>query len=149
MQLRHILIATDLSQPSLAACRPVAALARASGARLSVLHVVEELLALPHGAPLAPPVGAADTARRVADAQTALDEQRGAFGPDLRIDCEVRSAPRVAEAICARAEELGVDLIALSTHGRTGWRHLALGSIAEAVLRRATVPVLCFPRPPA
>ncbi len=147
MKLQHILIATDLSEETLAACRPIATLARASGVRLTLLHVVEELLALPHGAPLAPPVGAADTARRVEEARVVLEEQRQDYGPDLEIDTEVRAAPRVAEAICERAAALGVDLIALSTHGRTGWRHLALGSIAEAVLRRAAVPVLCFPRP--
>lgn len=149
MLIRRILLATDLSEETLAACRPIAALARSSGARLILLHVVEELLALPHGAPLAPPVGAADTARRVEDARLALEEQRRALGPGLEIDVEVRAAPRVAEAICERARELGVDLIALSTHGRTGWRHLALGSIAEAVLRRSSAPVLCFPRPSA
>ena len=34
---------------------------------------------------------------------------------------------------------------AIATHGRTGFRHFALGSVAEAVIRHAKIPVLCFP----
>jgi nucleotide-binding universal stress UspA family protein len=37
-------------------------------------------------------------------------------------------------------------LIALSSHGRSGFRRLVMGSVAEAVLRHARVPVLVFPR---
>jgi nucleotide-binding universal stress UspA family protein len=44
------------------------------------------------------------------------------------------------------AQQNDVDLIAMSTHGRTGFRHLALGSVAEAIIRHATVPVITFPR---
>ena len=147
MKLREILLPTDLSPEALAACRPVAALARESGARITLLHVVEELLAVPYGAPLAPPVAAPDTERRIAEAREALARQREELGAEVEVQTEVRAAPRVAQAVVERAAELGVDLIALSTHGRTGFRHLALGSIAEAVLRRSTVPVLCFPQP--
>ncbi len=44
-----------------------------------------------------------------------------------------------------KLRESRADLIALATHGRTGLARLALGSVAEDVLRRSTVPVLCFP----
>ena len=40
------------------------------------------------------------------------------------------------------ADQLGVDLIVLATHGRSGVRHLLLGSVAEQVIREATCPVL-------
>ena len=40
------------------------------------------------------------------------------------------------------------DLIMMGTHGRRGFEHLVLGSVAEGVLRRATVPVLLL-RPAA
>ena len=39
------------------------------------------------------------------------------------------------------AREEKVDLIVMGTHGRTGVRHLLLGSVAEAVSRRAPCPV--------
>jgi nucleotide-binding universal stress UspA family protein len=40
------------------------------------------------------------------------------------------------------AEEEGVDLIVLGTHGRTGLKHFLIGSVAEKVLRKAPCPVL-------
>jgi len=48
---------------------------------------------------------------------------------------------RPAEEILAAAADSGVDMIAMATHGRTGVGRLLFGSVAEAVLRRATVPV--------
>jgi nucleotide-binding universal stress UspA family protein len=47
-----------------------------------------------------------------------------------------------AEEIVAMADALDVDLIAMSTHGRTGLSHLLLGSVAEKVVRHAHCPVL-------
>ena len=47
-----------------------------------------------------------------------------------------------AEAIVRMAEELGIDLIVMATHGRTGLPHILLGSVAEKVLRHAPCPVL-------
>jgi hypothetical protein len=46
-----------------------------------------------------------------------------------------------AEAIVRVAREAGVDLIVMGTHGRTGLRHLLLGSVAEAVIRQVRCPV--------
>src|SRR5437660_983133 len=42
----------------------------------------------------------------------------------------------------AASDELDVDLIVLGTHGRTGLRHVILGSVAEKVVRKSTRPVL-------
>jgi nucleotide-binding universal stress UspA family protein len=39
------------------------------------------------------------------------------------------------------------DIIIIATHGRTGWRHLVFGSVAERVVRYATCPVLTVPAP--
>ena len=49
---------------------------------------------------------------------------------------------RVAAAIVDEAAAAGADLIAMGTHGRHGAEHLLLGSVAEGVARRASVPVL-------
>jgi nucleotide-binding universal stress UspA family protein len=48
----------------------------------------------------------------------------------------------VAEVILGVAEELGVDCIAMSTHGRTGPARWLLGSIAERVVHNSKIPVL-------
>lgn len=46
-----------------------------------------------------------------------------------------------ADEIVEGARDAGADLIAMTTHGRTGLRRLVFGSVAEAVLRHANVPV--------
>jgi nucleotide-binding universal stress UspA family protein len=46
-----------------------------------------------------------------------------------------------AEEIVRVAQEEGVDLVVMGTHGRTGVRHLLLGSVAEDVTRHAPCPV--------
>lgn len=61
---------------------------------------------------------------------------------------EVESSLQIGHAgqqICARAIDHAADLIVISTHGRTGFRHLFLGSTAEYVVRHASCPVLVLP----
>ena len=56
---------------------------------------------------------------------------------------------RPDEEILTAAGESGVDMIAMATHGRTGFGRLLFGSVAEAVLRRAPVPVFMIRQPDA
>ena len=146
MQIRHILVTSDLSPESLRPCSPVAELARRLGAKVTLLNVVQDLKIAPHGAPLAPALSSPDVGKDVEHARKALDEQRGAFGDGFELETAVVASEKVPQAIDDYAKEHDVDLIAISTHGRTGFRHLALGSVAEAVIRHSTVPVLTFPR---
>ncbi|MGA9525551.1 MAG: universal stress protein [Myxococcaceae bacterium] len=53
----------------------------------------------------------------------------------------------VSRAIAQAAERLGVDLIVMASHGRTGALRLVLGSVAQAVLTRTHKPVTVI-RPP-
>jgi nucleotide-binding universal stress UspA family protein len=52
------------------------------------------------------------------------------------------------DQICAFAQDNNVDLIITSTHGRTGFKHVLIGSTAEQVVRRANCPVLVVPSHP-
>jgi nucleotide-binding universal stress UspA family protein len=52
-----------------------------------------------------------------------------------------------AEEILKVADEINADLIAMSTHGRSGWRRLAFGSITDKILHGASVPVLMVRAP--
>jgi universal stress protein A len=54
---------------------------------------------------------------------------------------------RPADEILAGARESGADMIAMATHGRTGLGRLLFGSVAEAVLRQAPVPVFMIRQP--
>ena len=59
----------------------------------------------------------------------------------VRYELASRSG-RPAETINQAAEDLGVDLIVMATHGRTGVTRLFLGSVAEHVVRSSSRPVL-------
>jgi nucleotide-binding universal stress UspA family protein len=61
-------------------------------------------------------------------------------GPSVR--CLVREGEHPAQEIVRCADELGVDLIALATHGRTGLAHALMGSVAEDVVLGSRRPVL-------
>lgn len=78
-----------------------------------------------------------DEANRYLDHVTTGMRMRG-----LQVETHVRMGDNAGEDILAMANELGADLIAMSTHGRGGLRRLALGSVADHVLRHAPVPVL-------
>ncbi|KAK45582.1 universal stress protein UspA [Caballeronia jiangsuensis] len=51
----------------------------------------------------------------------------------------------LAQRIATSALEFGADLIVMGTHGRRGWRRIALGSVAERLVRLAPCPVLLVP----
>lgn len=123
--IRQILFPTDFSEASAVAGRAAADLARQLGARLHVLHVVP---------PVTDPTPAPKALRAVVDS----------LGPGLSVVSEVASG-LAARQIAAYARRTGIDLIVVGTHGRTGVSHVLLGSVAEAVVRRARCLVLSVP----
>jgi nucleotide-binding universal stress UspA family protein len=148
MKIAHILIPTDLSGEALRPCLPIAELARTLKARITLLHVIVEFPIAGFAAPGESLTIPSDLDERLAAARALLEKQRPLFeGLDLAIEVVPGLDP--AHQVVEFAENNQVDLIAMSTHGRTGFRHLVLGSVAEAVLRRSTVPVVVFPRPAA
>jgi nucleotide-binding universal stress UspA family protein len=58
----------------------------------------------------------------------------------IRVRTDVRRGEPVTEIVAA-AKDAGADLIAMTTHGRSGLGRLLFGSVAEAVLRQADLPV--------
>lgn len=145
MKLDTIVISTDLSPASLGALTPAFDMVPKGSAKLILVTVIEEFIAAPHGAPLAPPVAPVDTQARKDDARSALASWCSEHGVEAEL--EVLSSNDVAGAIDGFALERGADLLVLATHGRRGFRHMVLGSIAEAILRGAQCPVLVFPQP--
>ena len=59
----------------------------------------------------------------------------------VRVTTDARHGDPVTEIVAA-ARETGAGIIAMTTHGRSGFRRLLFGSVAEAVLRQAEIPVL-------
>ena len=65
----------------------------------------------------------------------------------LKVMTTVRTGEAPQEII-ASAKEIGADVIAMTPHGRTGLKRLLFGSVAEAVLRAAEIPVFMLRAPP-
>lgn len=125
LALRQILFATDFSDASRLAGATAAGLARQFGARLHVLHVVP---------PVTDPAPAPVELRAVADA----------LGRGLPVVTAITSG-LPARQIAGYARKNAIDLVVLGTHGRTGVSRALLGSVAEAVVRRARCRVLTVP----
>ena len=146
---KTILVPVDYSARSLQAFRVACSLAEEGATRLIVLHVVEQLPVMEQlvgfdalGTPI--PLDADGSPHHNA-IQERLREVYVSKRPiDVRI--LVRDA-EAAEGIVGAADDVGADLIVLGTHGRTGLNRLLAGSVAEAVLRRATCPVLAVHSP--
>jgi len=147
MQTKHILLTTDLSEEAQRAFRPVCALARVFGARITLLHVVSLRSAVAVGSGAVGVASPTDIQEETKRAKKIVDEQAELLDSEIDHTQAVVAAESVVNGIVDYAEENDVGLIALSTHGRSGLRRLVLGSIAELVLRHSHVPVLCFPPP--
>lgn len=142
---RTILVPTDFSACSDDALAYASRLALHEDARVVLLHVVELAAGLepttriyPEGLSEAVTVGAfaSQGAQESLDAQLARVPRHGA-------SVEKRIAfGRPIDTVCELADELGVDLVVIGTHGRTGLKHLFLGSVAERIVRTCKVPVL-------
>lgn len=140
MNLKLILVSTDFSTSSDAALAMATALARDSGAKLLIVHVEEIPLA----------TGGAEYLYSVPEPATQeLKKMLSEVVPkDPNVPFEHRLlAGDAAEAIVRTAEQDKVDMIVLGTHGRTGLTRLLMGSVAEAVVRRAGCPVLTVKQP--
>jgi len=137
MNVKKILFPTDFSHTGDAALELASSLARDAGATLLIVHVEE------------PPVayGGGEMYYGIADPATEdLEKMLSKIIPsDPRIPFVHRLVTgEPASAIIQIAESEDVDMIVMGTHGRTGFSRLLMGSVAEAVVRRAICPVLTF-----
>lgn len=130
----------DFSEPSRVALEEAADLSRRHAARLTVLHVFE---------PAAAAAGEMQAPMPELFEATAKELERKLAG--WKLEAERLGAPAVeqavvsgvpARAIATFAREGGYDLLVVGTHGRTGIRHMVIGSVAERVIREAHCPVL-------
>ena len=143
MTIKRILCPTDFSSLSQHALEHAVALAQWYGARITVLHV-DALIALP-----AAPMGFSAAFTSLHPDREALTTELSRFTMPLAagivpVQTLIAEGPP-AHVICEKAVELRADLIVLGTHGRGGLEHLALGSVAETVLRKAPCPTLIVP----
>jgi nucleotide-binding universal stress UspA family protein len=142
---RRILVAVDGSPASGKGLREAIRLARAEGAKLFIVHVVDEFqafaavdgMAMAPGLDLVPALREGGKRVLAKAAELALKQKIKPKG----ILREMIGGP-AAGPIVREARKVRADLIVLGTHGRRGVRRLVLGSDAEQVVRTASVPVL-------
>jgi nucleotide-binding universal stress UspA family protein len=147
--LSQILVPVDGSPLAETILDPAKELASLAGAELMLVEVIQ---------PLASPLGSQSAAPSRFDAE--LTSLRGKEAADYLRDLAERcmeagvkaaySAPlgrNVADTILGLAESPAVGLIAIATHGRGGLKRLALGSVADKLVRTAPRPILVY-RPP-
>lgn len=138
---KNIIVPTDFSQLSEHAFEYAKDIAERRGATIHLVYVLEKQ----------PPFLAMRSldmdedeviANMLEQAQTQLNEAIKHFG---EIKCEVKPVLRKGvdyEEIVQYSKEISADLIVIATHGRTGFIHTLIGSVAEKVIRHAKCPVL-------
>jgi nucleotide-binding universal stress UspA family protein len=146
--LKNVLVATDFSEPSTTALEYGRAIARTFNASLHVVHVVDNLF-LQRMLPDAAPANYAElleeleaAGRRRLNATIGEDDRRELGAKTILLTL---TAP--AHGIVTYAKKANIDLIVMGTHGRGGWSHLVMGSVAEKVVRTAPCPVLTVRHP--
>ena len=133
--LKKILVTTDLSPFSLAAMEYAASLGTLYTSKIYLLYVLE-------GKEGAHGKEGQTLPKTEEEAGKALEEfVRTNIPGETRLVRVVRKGVPVDE-IRNFAQEEGIDLIIMATHGRTGLRHIVMGSVAERTVRLCSVPVL-------
>lgn len=139
-ELRHLLVPVDFSACSKQALRYALPLARQFSARLTLLFV------MPANYFVGSEFGPVDLPLPESEWREGCQRELDAWAErEVGTTAPVRTIVRQgqpAHEIAACAREEGVSLIVLSTHGRTGLRHVLVGSVAENVVRYAPCPVL-------
>jgi nucleotide-binding universal stress UspA family protein len=145
-----ILVAVDESEASRHALQQAIELARKLSATLRMVHVVD-MSWLPIGPEVAIDTAVLTAARRGVGENiiaAARDTARAAgFEAEAALIETETPVQHVAEAIAKEAARWGADLVVLGTHGRRGFQHLMLGSVAEKMARLSSGPVMLIPAP--
>ncbi len=134
--IEKILVPLDGSDQSARIIDTVADLAHLTGARIILYHDDQGYLEL-------------ETPETALDVGSQLDEyQQRLTAEGLEVEVEMSQLGKPAEEILHKTEELGVDLVAMTTHGRRGVSRLLFGSVAESVLYHGGCPLLVLSTSP-
>jgi nucleotide-binding universal stress UspA family protein len=148
--LHKLLVPIDGSPGGAVALGTAVGLVKAAGAAMHLLEVAVQVPTYVYAGTIYGGMGYIDPAWE-ADTLEHARAYVGAMVKRLResgfgVDGEARQAPDIADAIVAMAEEVESDLIVMSTQALTGPARALLGSVADAVVRRAHCPVLLVHR---
>lgn len=141
INLRRILVTTDLSEHSLAAFEHAFSFGLLYASKVYVMYVVD----------IATPLFTLFGLEGDTQIHTALAEEAGNnkldqfilthIGTEKKVHPVVRGGVPEQEILSFSRDE-GIDLIVMATHGWTGLKHILMGSVAEKVVRHSLIPVL-------
>jgi universal stress protein A len=150
---KQILVPIDFSECAGRALELALSFAKHDRAALTLVHVSPlppnlgpDVLVTPRGA--TDPVRIDDyTTRGARQCLDAMAAPLRARGLEVRTLAISSASGDVADELLRIAGDLRADVVVVGTHGRTGLSHLLLGSVAEKIIRRATVPVVTVRSP--
>jgi nucleotide-binding universal stress UspA family protein len=150
MAIRSILVPVDYSEGSGAALAFAVELAKTFGAAVDVVHVWDRPTYVPEHVTVHQPTGPSRSLVELI--RENAEREMDAFIQTAKLPTDITVRPRLlsgnpASTILAELDAAHHDLLVVGTHGRTGLRHLLLGSVAEKLVRLSPVPVLTVPLP--
>ncbi len=142
-ELDHIVIPLDGSEESERAIEPALALGNLTWARYTLLQVVSPFMLIAASEAAPPQQQEEHYAELRANAARYLNRVAERLRAEGHlVDTAVVIQPQLAAGIIEQAVWTEASLIAMATHGRSGLQRLALGSVADKVMRGSTVPLL-------
>jgi nucleotide-binding universal stress UspA family protein len=141
MMIKKILCPTDFSEGSLEAISFASDIAVHAGAEVYLLHVIPIVPALvtdPNFTFTTPEMERSVDSEVRAELKTVAEPL---VARDIPVQKSIGHGNAAARS-CASPNREQVDVIVIATYGKTGWRRLVLGSVAEKVVRLATCPVI-------
>jgi len=143
---QHVLIPLDGSARAEAILKPAIALGTLMGARFTLLQAIDPLVGEHTHPPYAAGLDIAMVPHVQAEAQHYLQRIASSLRAEALHVCTDLVVAQPAAAILEYARAHPIDMIAIATHGRGGLARVLLGSVANAVVRSAEVPILlCRP----
>jgi nucleotide-binding universal stress UspA family protein len=139
---RKLLVPIDFSPHSQEALRVACSLAKAFDAPITLLHVFSApVYPMPEGAFVTLPAAYAELIAATRQRLEVMTSKVKSEHETIKIDATTIEGVPFREII-AFARKHGHDLVVMGTHGRTGLKHVFLGSVAEKVVRKAPCAVL-------
>jgi nucleotide-binding universal stress UspA family protein len=136
----RILVPVDFSPSAAKAVQYADAFAATFGAIITLLHVVEPMV-LPAEFGYAPAPSPEEEVKHLKAIRARLQNVAADLDSAVQSQVEVRIG-RPWQEITQAVTDLGIDLLVITTHGRTGIKHVLMGSVAEKIVRHAACPVL-------
>ena len=144
LNVQNILVPIDFSKMSIQAIQVAKQLARRFSASIHLAHVRPANYGADFMAP-APPIVPFPFMTYEQDAEQTARKQLKEVAGECGVSsakCDVLSGAPAFDEICRVAQAIPADLVVMPTHGRTGLKHVFLGSTAERIVQHSSCPVL-------